>query len=117
MVYSSFIQYVYKFDFHCNIAINKYYVGPDGGASGNTRGSDSRGEEDTRGGGEEDACRGSAADGLDVLLHSRSFDSDGSTTTSDGVPADSGSGNSSYEQLDNLGSFISNIRDLQNVQT
>ena len=29
----------------------------------------------------------------------------------------SGSGNSSCEQLDNLGSFISNIRDLEIVQT
>ena len=72
-----------------------------------------------RGGGEEGTGRGSAADGPDVLLHSRFFGSDGSTTTSDGVPADSGSstGNSSCEQLDNLGSFISNIRDLEIVQT
>ena len=66
---------------------------------------------------EEGTGRGSAADGPDVLLHSRSFGSDGSTTTSDGVPADSGSGNSSCEQLDNLDFFISNIRDLENVQT
>ena len=70
---------------------------------------------------EEGAGRGSIADGPDVLLHSRSLGSNGSTTTSDGVPADSGSGsgsgNSSCEQLDNLGSFISNIRDLEIVQT
>ena len=68
---------------------------------------------------EEGTGRGSAADGPDVLFHSRSFGSDGSTTTSDGVPTDfgSGSGNSSYEQLDNLGTFISSIRDLENIQT
>ena len=71
-----------------------------------------------QGGGEEGTGRGSAVDGPDVLLHSRSFGSDGSTITSDGIPTDSGygSGNSFYEELDNLGTFISSIRDLENVQ-
>ena len=68
---------------------------------------------------EEGAGRGSIADGPDVLLHSRSFGSNGSTTTSNAIPADSGSGsgNSSCEQIDKLSIFISSIRDLENIQT
>ena len=42
-------------------------AGQYGGASGSTRGGDSRGKEDTTGGDSEAAGRGSAADGPDVL--------------------------------------------------